>query len=56
MSCGDDEKLGCDGGSAYKAWEFTMGKGIVTGGPYDSNEVPIIYYTQRITNTTLVLY
>lgn len=39
MSCGDDEKLGCNGGSAFKAWEFITGKGIVTGGNFDSNEV-----------------
>lgn len=38
MSCGDDEKLGCNGGSAFKAWEFITGKGIVTGGNFDSNE------------------
>ncbi|KAL5244509.1 hypothetical protein ACI65C_011919 [Semiaphis heraclei] len=38
MSCGDDETLGCDGGSAFKAWEFTMGNGIVTGGNFGSNE------------------
>uniref|UniRef100_A0A2S2PPW0 Cathepsin B-like cysteine proteinase 6 n=1 Tax=Schizaphis graminum TaxID=13262 RepID=A0A2S2PPW0_SCHGA len=38
MSCGDSERLGCDGGSAFKAWEFTMSKGIVTGGNFDSNE------------------
>jgi len=39
MSCGDDEILGCDGGSAFKAWEFTMANGIVTGGNFGSNEV-----------------
>nr|BAH71802.1 ACYPI000009 [Acyrthosiphon pisum] len=38
MSCGDGEKMGCDGGSAFKAWELTMNKGIVTGGNFDSNE------------------
>jgi len=43
MSCSDDEILGCDGGSAFKAWEFTMGNGIVTGGNFGSNEVYNIY-------------
>ncbi|XP_060862942.1 cathepsin B-like cysteine proteinase 3 [Metopolophium dirhodum] len=38
LSCGDEEKMGCDGGSAFKAWELTMSKGIVTGGNFDSNE------------------
>lgn len=39
MSCGDDEQLGCNGGSAFRAWEFTMHKGIVTGGDFHSKEV-----------------
>jgi len=39
MACGDDEQSGCNGGSAFKAWEFTMKKGIVTGGGFGSKEV-----------------
>jgi len=39
MSCADDERIGCDGGSAFKAWERTMNKGIVTGGNFNSNKV-----------------
>lgn len=44
MSCGDDEQLGCNGGSAFRAWEFTMRKGIVTGGDFGSKEVDNIIY------------
>lgn len=54
MSCGETEKFGCDGGSAFKAWELTMGKGIVTGGNYESHEVYIIYRL-RI-NSSLLIY
>ncbi|XP_025405755.1 cathepsin B-like cysteine proteinase 3 [Sipha flava] len=38
MSCGAERSTGCGGGSAFKAWEHTMTKGIVTGGHYGSNE------------------
>jgi len=39
MSCSIDEQSGCYGRSAFKAWEFTMKKGIVTGGNFGSKEV-----------------
>jgi len=48
LSCGDEEKMGCDGGSAFKAWELTMSKGIVTGGNFDSNEVHNNAYDELI--------
>lgn len=41
MACGDDQQEGCNGGSAFRAWEFTMTNGIVTGGKYNSKEVPV---------------
>lgn len=49
MSCGtgDGEQMGCSGGSAFKAWEHTMAKGIVTGGNFGSNEVNY-YYNKKI--------
>lgn len=39
MSCGAEQSKGCGGGSAFKAWQHTMTKGIVTGGNFGSNEV-----------------
>lgn len=48
MSCGDEEKIGCGGGSAFKAWELTMNQGIVTGGNFDSNEVHNNIYDELI--------
>jgi len=39
MACGDGEQSGCNGGSAYRAWEFTMNNGVVTGGGFGSKEV-----------------
>lgn len=44
MSCGDEEQLGCNGGSAFRAWEYTMNKGIVTGGNFHSSEVKYTRY------------
>lgn len=41
MTCGDDEQTGCNGGSAFRAWEFTMTNGIVTGGKFNSKQVPV---------------
>ncbi|XP_050435932.1 cathepsin B-like cysteine proteinase 4 [Adelges cooleyi] len=38
MSCGDDKQAGCQGGSAYRAWEFTKNHGVVTGGNFNSKE------------------
>lgn len=39
MSCGDNDQLGCNGGSAFRAWERTSREGIVTGGDFGSREV-----------------
>lgn len=39
MACGDSEQQGCNGGSAFRAWEFIANRGIVTGGNFGSKEV-----------------
>lgn len=35
MLCG----MGCNGGFPGSAWRYWVSKGLVSGGPYDSNQV-----------------